>query len=46
MIAILEGWLKVPIAGIYELAQAAEMQARIASRQLSGKLLLRVGGSA
>jgi len=46
MSAILEGWLKVPIAGIYELAQAADMQARIASRQLSGKLLLRVGGRA
>ena len=46
MSAILEGWLKVPIAGIYEFTQAADMQARIASRQLSGKLLLRVGGRA
>jgi NADPH:quinone reductase len=46
MSAILDGWLKVLIAGIYELAQAADMHARIASRQLSGKLLLRVGGSA
>jgi hypothetical protein len=46
MIAILEGWLKVPIAGIYELAQAAEMQARIARRVNSPATLLRVGDSA
>jgi NADPH:quinone reductase len=42
MEGILDGWLKVPIEGIYGLDQARDMQARIESRQLSGKLLLRV----
>jgi NADPH2:quinone reductase len=42
---ILDGWLKVPIEGIYDLDQARDMQARIESRQLSGKLLLRLPGA-
>jgi NADPH:quinone reductase len=42
MSGILDGWLKVPIEQIYGLDQARAMQARIESRQLSGKLLLRV----
>jgi NADPH2:quinone reductase len=35
-----EGWLTVPIEGVYPLAQAAEMHRRLESRQVSGKLLL------
>jgi NADPH:quinone reductase len=35
-----EGWIKVPIEGIFPLAQASEMHRRIASRQVPGKLLL------
>ena len=42
MSAIEDGWLKVPIEGIYNLDEARDMQARIESRKLSGKLLLRV----
>jgi hypothetical protein len=41
MSGILDGWLKVPIEQICGLDQARAMQARIESRQLSGKLLLR-----
>jgi NADPH2:quinone reductase len=41
---IVEGWLKVPIEGVYPFDQSAEMHRRIESRQVSGKLLLRVGG--
>ncbi len=41
---IADGWLKLPIQQIYPLEQARDMQAHIESRQLSGKLLLRVGG--
>jgi NADPH:quinone reductase len=44
MAGVTDGWLKVPIEGIYDLDQARDMQARIESRQLSGKLLLRVAG--
>lgn len=41
---IADGWLKVPIEGIYPFDQSAEMHRRIESRQVSGKLLLRVNG--
>jgi NADPH2:quinone reductase len=40
---ILAGWLKVPIEGIFPLAQASDMHRRIESRQVAGKLLLRAG---
>lgn len=46
MDGILDGSLVVPIEDEYPLEQASEMQARIESRQLSGKLLLRVAGEA
>jgi NADPH:quinone reductase len=42
MDGIFDGWLKVPIEGIYDFGEARKMQERIESRQLSGKLLLRV----
>jgi NADPH:quinone reductase len=42
MTGILAGWLKVPIEQTYAFAAARDMQARIESRQLSGKLLLRI----
>jgi NADPH:quinone reductase len=45
MNGILDGWLRVPIEQIYALDQARDMQARIESRRLSGKLLLRVSGA-
>ena len=43
MDGILDGWLKVPIEGIYDFGDVRKMHERIESRQLSGKLLLRVG---
>jgi len=36
-----EGWLTVPIEGVYPLAQAADMHRRLESRQVAGKLLLK-----
>lgn len=39
---IAEGWLRVPIEGVYPLEQARQMQARIEARGVSGKLLLAV----
>jgi len=38
-----DGWLKVPIAGIFPMSAAAEMHRRIESRQAAGKLLLAIG---
>jgi NADPH2:quinone reductase len=38
-----DGWLKVPIAGIFPMSEAAEMHRRIESRQAAGKLLLAIG---
>jgi hypothetical protein len=40
---ILEGWLKVPIEGIFSHAKASDMYRRIESRQVAGKLLLHTG---
>lgn len=40
---IMDGSIQVPVEQIYPLAQARDMQARIESRLLSGKLLLAVG---
>jgi NADPH2:quinone reductase len=37
---ILEGWLRIPIEGIYPLREAGAMHARLESRTVSGKLLL------
>ena len=34
-----EGWLKVPIEGVFPLAQAAEMHRRLEGRHVAGKLL-------
>jgi NADPH2:quinone reductase len=39
-----DGWLKVPIAGVFPMSEAAEMHRRIESRQAAGKLLLAIGG--
>jgi NADPH2:quinone reductase len=41
--AIGAGWLKVPIEGVYPLAQAADMHRRLESRGVAGKLLLKAG---
>lgn len=38
-----EGWLRVPIEGVFPLAQAADMHRRLEGRQVSGKLLLKTG---
>ena len=38
-----EGWLKVPIEGVFPLAQAAEMHRRLEGRHVAGKLLLKAG---
>ena len=40
---VLDGWLKVPIAGVFPMADAAEMHRRIESRQAGGKLILAIG---
>ena len=39
-----DGWLKVPIAGVFPMSEAAEMHRRIELRQAAGKLLLAIGG--
>ena len=38
-----DGWLKVPIAGVFPMSEAAEMHRRIESRQVAGKLMLAIG---
>ncbi|MCX7362466.1 MAG: zinc-binding dehydrogenase [Alphaproteobacteria bacterium] len=38
---IVEGWLKVPIEGVFPLAEAAEMHRRLEARHVAGKLLLK-----
>jgi NADPH2:quinone reductase len=37
-----EGWLKVPIEGVFSLSEAADMHRRLEGRHVAGKLLLRV----
>jgi NADPH2:quinone reductase len=44
MDAISAGALSVPIEGVYPLEGVHEMYARLESRQVSGKLLLKIGG--
>lgn len=44
--AVEDGGLKIFIEDVFPLERAAEMHARLESRQVSGKLLLRVGGGA
>jgi len=39
---ITEGWLKVPIEGIFPLSTAADMHRRLEGRHVAGKLLLQV----
>ncbi len=41
--ALDEGWLKVPIEGVFPLAEAAEMHRRLEGRGVAGKLLLKAG---
>ncbi len=41
---VVNGWLKVPIAGVFPMEQAAAMHRHIESRQAAGKLLLAVAG--
>lgn len=40
---IAEGWLKVPIEGVFTLDQAADMHRRLEGRHVAGKLLLKAG---
>ena len=40
---VLDGWLKVPIAGTFPMADAAGMHRHIESRQAAGKLVLAIG---
>jgi NADPH2:quinone reductase len=42
--AIQNGWLKIFIEEVFPLERAADMHRRLESRQVSGKLLLRVAG--
>jgi NADPH:quinone reductase len=39
---IAEGWLKVPIEGVFALAEAATMHRRLEGRHVAGKLLLQM----
>jgi NADPH:quinone reductase len=39
---VVDGWLKVPIARVFPMAQAADMHRYIESRQAAGKLLLAI----
>jgi NADPH2:quinone reductase len=39
---IREGWLEIPIEGVFPLAEAAAMHRRLEGRHVAGKLLLRV----
>jgi len=41
---VIDGWLKVPIAGTFPMADAAGMHRCIESRQAAGKLVLAIGG--
>jgi len=41
---VLDGWLKVPIAGVFPMEEAAEMHQRLESRGVAGKLVLAIGG--
>lgn len=45
MAAVMDGGLKIFIEGVFPLELAADMHARLESRQVSGKLLLGIGGS-
>ena len=38
------GWLRVPVEGVFPLAEAADMHRRLEGRHVAGKLLLRAGG--
>lgn len=40
---IAAGWLKIPIEGVFPLAEAAEMHRRLEGRHVAGKLLLKAG---
>lgn len=44
MAGLVEGWLKVPIEGVFPLSQAADMHRRLEGRGVAGKLLLKAGG--
>ena len=39
---VMTGWLKVPIAGVFPMREAAEMHRRIELRQSAGKLILEI----
>jgi NADPH:quinone reductase len=39
-----QGWLKVPIEGVFPLAQAADMHRQLEGRHVAGKLLLKMRG--
>jgi NADPH2:quinone reductase len=39
---VMAGWLKVPIAGVFPMREAAAMHRRIESRQAAGKLILEI----
>ena len=40
---IADGWLQVPIEGVFPLSEAADMHRRLEGRHVAGKLLLRAG---
>ena len=41
---VLDGWLKVPIAGVFAMKDAAAMHRYLESRQAAGKLVLAIAG--
>ena len=44
MARIRDGSLRVPIEGVYDLDDCHAMYRRLESREVAGKLLLRIGG--
>jgi NADPH2:quinone reductase len=41
---VVDGWLKVPMAGVFPMDDAAAMHRYIESRQAAGKLVLAISG--
>ena len=41
LVGIEEGWLKIPIEGVFPLGEAADMHRRLEDRHVAGKLLLK-----
>jgi NADPH2:quinone reductase len=43
LVGLAEGWLRIPIEGVFPLSEAADMHRRLEGRHVAGKLLLKAG---